>query len=96
MMGHVYTVKEVRLQFCHEFMGLLTGSLDLLHILVMRYTSICMVKLMNRILGYGASENPCDFYECPLCDPKDTVWYAVSSVGSGPYFFESEEEKIIT
>jgi hypothetical protein len=55
-----------------------------------------MVKLMNRILGYGASENPCDFYECPLCDPKDTVWYAVSSVGSGPYFFESEEEKIIT
>jgi hypothetical protein len=46
---------------------------------------------------YWSDHNPYELHECPLHNPKVTVWCGVSTVGiTGPYFFENEYGQAMT
>ena len=53
--------------------------------------------LLNKIIIFGASENPQVIEERPLHSEKVTVWCALWAEGViGPYFFENDDGTIVT
>jgi hypothetical protein len=55
----------------------------------MRPTSTCQVLWMNKIVSFGATNNPRKLHQRPLHNTKMTAWCAVSYGGIiSPYFFE--------
>ena len=91
--------REMRLQFCHKFVGILTENPDLPNKLL-----ICDVRhfhlhgtVNKQNFRYWSAANPHELHQRPNYDPKVTVWCAVWSRGViGPYFFEDEDGKAIT
>ena len=91
--------REIRLQFCCQFVGILTENPDLPNKLLMsdeaHFNLHGTVNKQN--FQYWSAANPHELHQHPTYDPKVTVWCAVWSRGvTGPYFFEDEDGKAIT
>jgi len=87
------------LQFCHQFVGILTENPDLPNKLLMsdeaHFHSHGTVNKQN--FRYWSAANPHILYQRTTYDPKVTVCCAVWSRGvPGPYFFENEDGNAIT
>ena len=90
--------REMRLQFCRQFVGILTENPDLPNKFLMsdeaHFHLHGIVNKQN--FRYRSAANPHELHQHPTYDPKVTVWYAVWSRGvTGPYFFEDDDGKAI-
>jgi len=91
--------REMRLQFCRQFVGILTENPDLPNKLLMSDEAhFHLHGTVNRQnFRYWSAANPHELHQRPTYDPKVTVWFAVWSRGViGPYLFEDENGKAIT
>jgi len=91
--------REMRLQFCHQFVGISTENPDLPNIILM--SDVAHFHLHGTVtkqnFRYWSAANPHELHQRPTYEPKVTVWCAVWSRGiTGPYFFEDEDGKAIT
>jgi len=87
------------LQFCRQFVGILTENPDLPNKLLMSDEAhFHMHGTVNKQnFRYWSAANPHELHQRPTYDPKITVWCAVWSRGvTGPYFFEDEDGNAIT
>jgi len=86
--------KEVCLQFCRQFQGILTENPDLPNNLLMSVEANIHlhVTVNKQNIRYLSAENPHKLHHGPLYDPEVTIYCAVWSIGViGPYFFEDED-----
>ena len=91
--------REMRLQFCCQFVEILTENPDLPNKLLMSDQAHFHLHgtVNKQSFQYWSAANPHELHQCPTCDPKVTEWCAVWSRGViGPYFFEDEDGKAIT
>jgi len=91
--------REMRLQFCCQFVGILTENPDLQNKLLISDEAHCHLHgtVNKQKFRYWSASNPHELHQRPTYDPKVTVWCAVWSRGViGPYFFEDEDGKAIT
>jgi len=91
--------REMRLQFCRQFVGILTENPDLPDKLLMSDEAHFHLHgtVNKQNFRYRSAANPYELYQRPTYGPKVTIWCAVCSRGViGPYFFEDEDGKAIT
>ena len=82
--------REMHLQFCRQFVGILSENPDQLNKLLMsdeaHFHSYGTVNKQN--FRYWSAANPHELHQRPTYDPKVTVWCALWSRGViGPYLF---------
>jgi len=90
--------REMRWQFCRQFVGILTENPDLPNnVLMSDEAHFHLHDTVNKQnFRYWSAANPHELHQRPTYDPKFTVWCAVWSRGViGPYFFEDEDGKAI-
>ena len=91
--------REMRLQFCRQFVGILTENPDLPNKLLMSDEAHFHLHgtVNKQNFRYCSAANPHQLHQRPTYDPKVTLLCAVWSRGvTGPYFFEDEDGKAIT
>ena len=91
--------REMCLQFCRQFVGILTDNLDLPNKLLMSDEAHFHLHgtVNKQNFRYWSAANPHKLHQRPTYDPEVTVCSAVWSRGViGPYFFEDEDGKAIT
>ena len=89
----------MRLQFCRQFVGILTENPDLPNKLLMSDEAHFHLHgtVNKQKFRYWSAANPHELHQRPTYDLKVTVWCAVWSRGvTGPDFFEDEDGKAIT
>ena len=89
----------MRLQFCYQFVGILTENPDLLNKLLMSNEAHFHLHgtVNKQNFQYWSAENPHELHQRSTYDPKVTTWCGVWSRGViGPYFFKDEDGKAIT
>ena len=89
----------MRLQFCRQFVGILTENPDLPNKLLMSDKAYFNLHgtVNKHNFRYWSAANPHELHQRPTYDQKITVWCGVWSRGvTGPYFFEDEDGKVIT
>jgi len=90
--------REMRLQFCRQFVGILTENPDLPNKLLMSDKAHFHLHgtVNKQNFRYWSAANPHKLLRATY-DPKVTVWCAVWSRGdTGPYFFEDKDRNTIT
>jgi len=91
--------REMCLQFCCQFVGILTVNPDPPNRLLMSDEAHFHLHgtVNKQNFRYWSAANPHELHQRPTYYPKVTVWCAVWSKGvTGPYFFEDEDRKTIT
>ena len=91
--------REMRLQFCRQFVGMLTENPDLPNkLLVSGEAHFHLHDTVNKQnFWYWSAANPHELHQRPTYDTKVTVWCAVwSREVTGPSFFEDEDGKATT
>ena len=91
--------REMCLQFCCEFVEMLTENPALPNKLLMSDEAHFHLHgtVNKQNFRYWSAANPHELHQCPTYDPKVTVRCAVWSRGvTGPYFFEDEDGKAIS
>jgi len=89
----------MRLQFCCQFVGILTENPDLPNKLLMSDEAHFHLHgtVNKQNFRYLSAANPHELHQRPTYDPTVSVWCPVWSRGIiGPYFFEDEDRKAIT
>ena len=91
--------RKMRLQFCRQFVGILTENPDTLNKLLMSDEAHFHLHgtVNKQNFWYWSVANPYKLHQCPTYDPKVTIWCtAQSRAVSGLYFCEDEDGKAIT
>ena len=89
----------MRLQFCRQFVGILTENPDLPNKLLMSDEAHFHLHgtVNKQNFQHWSAANPHELHQRPTYDPEVTIWCAVWSRGViGHYFFEDEDGKAIT